>query len=422
MHASGTPAAASRAGVLLATIAAVACFSLPADTARAQGEAAARKLPLESYVLIPDRVFDGFVMREGYGVAVTDAKITAVGPVDSLPPGRRFDLRGATLLPGFIDLHTHLEFQEVPSVTVLRHGITTVRDLGGPVHAPIGGSGSLRHLSAGPMITAPHGYPTPVFGGSGEGHGHGAGPSVAVAEVGSPEQARRAVDHIVESGASVIKIMLEPGGSPGAPWSRHPTSVPPPWPMPSLEIVKAVVQQAHLRGRKVSAHLSGAAGVQLALDDGVDEWTHMPCDPLPASMLERAVAAEVKIVATLDTLSHCSGVLANAQHFVAKGGTLLYGTDMAHSELPWGFNSRELEMMMHASQGRLSAEGALSAATAKAGEHAGLAPLGQLVPGAPADMIAVKGNPLHRLKLLEYPELVISGGRFVVNDLIRSTP
>jgi imidazolonepropionase-like amidohydrolase len=54
-------------------------------------------------------------------------------------------------------------------------------------------------------------------------------------------------------------------------------------------------------------------------------------------------------------------------------------------------------------------------ATSKAGEHLGLAPLGTLTRGAPADIIAVRGNPFENFKPLEYPDLVISGGRVVVN-------
>jgi imidazolonepropionase-like amidohydrolase len=56
----------------------------------------------------------------------------------------------------------------------------------------------------------------------------------------------------------------------------------------------------------------------------------------------------------------------------------------------------------------------LSAATARAGEHLGLSPLGQLVEGAPADLIAVRGNAVKRFKLLEYPDLVVAGGAIVV--------
>ncbi len=60
--------------------------------------------------------------------------------------------------------------------------------------------------------------------------------------------------------------------------------------------------------------------------------------------------------------------------------------------------------------GQLTALEVLSAATARAGEHLGLAPLGQLIDGAPADLIGVRGNPIDQFKPLEYPDLVISGG------------
>ena len=58
----------------------------------------------------------------------------------------------------------------------------------------------------------------------------------------------------------------------------------------------------------------------------------------------------------------------------------------------------------------------LKAATSGAGEHLGLAPLGTLTSGAPADLIAVRGNPIEKFKLLEYPDLVMSGGRVIVNN------
>ncbi|MBD5801955.1 imidazolonepropionase [Azoarcus sp. Aa7] len=391
---------------------------LPAP-ARAEQAGGGATPATDEYVLLPDRVFDGYTMREGHGVAVRGAVITAVGPAATLPAARRHVLAGATLLPGFIDLHGHVAVQGVPPATVLRHGTTTVRDLTGPARPLGGGDGSLRQLAAGPILTAPQGYPLPVWGGGG-GHGHGDAAALAV-EVTDVAQAREVVNHLVDAGASVVKIALEPGGSPGAPWSKHAARVPSPWPLLAPDVLKAIVRGAHDRGRKVSAHLSNATGARLALDAGVDEWAHMPCEALPEDMLARAVTAGVRIVGTLDTQSQCSGVLANTREFVARGGTLLYGTDMAHTELPWGINARELELMLHASHGKLNAEAVLSAATGKAGEHLGMAPLGRLVPGAPADLVAVRGNPLHAFKRLEYPELVISGGRFVVDDLLRGS-
>ncbi len=65
--------------------------------------------------------------------------------------------------------------------------------------------------------------------------------------------------------------------------------------------------------------------------------------------------------------------------------------------------------------GNMQAIDVLKAATSKAGRHLNIPLLGTLQQGAPADLIAVKGNPLYALKLLEYPDLVVSGGEIVVN-------
>lgn len=57
----------------------------------------------------------------------------------------------------------------------------------------------------------------------------------------------------------------------------------------------------------------------------------------------------------------------------------------------------------------------LRVATSKAGQHLNIPLLGTLQPDAPADIIAVRGNPMHTLKNLEYPDLVISGGQIIIN-------
>ncbi|MCK0507352.1 hypothetical protein [Aromatoleum anaerobium] len=200
----------TRTARALAALALISGLPAPVDAEQGVGGATPA---VDEYVLIPDRVFDGYMMREGYGVAVRGAVITAVRPAATLPAARRHVLAGATLLPGFIDLHGHVAVQGIPPATVLRHGTTTVRDLTGPARAPVGGSGSLRQLTAGPILTAPHGYPLPVWAGGGD-HGHG--DAALAVEVADVEQALKVVNHLVDAGASVIKIALEPGGSPGA--------------------------------------------------------------------------------------------------------------------------------------------------------------------------------------------------------------
>ena len=94
-------------------------------------------------------------------------KITQVGTPEELSGrcGNRINLGNATILPGFIESHAHITFQNVRKDSVLEHGITTVQDTGGPLMAAEGGQGNLRLLSTGPIIQAPGGYPLNVFGG-----------------------------------------------------------------------------------------------------------------------------------------------------------------------------------------------------------------------------------------------------------------
>jgi imidazolonepropionase-like amidohydrolase len=369
------------------------------DTAHQSATSPARQRFGDRYVLAADRVFDGTRMLAGHAVAVSDGKITAVAPAGRLAgPGECIRFAG-TLLPGFIELHAHLRLGEVPPDVVLRHGLTTVRETGGPLAPPSGGDGRLRLLAAGPILTAPGGYPVPVFG-----------PDTAL-EVADIPAAQEAVGRLAAGGAAFIKIALEPGGSPGAPWtSGHQPAYPPPWPVMPPEVARAIVGAAHARGLIVSVHLSGPAGAALALDAGADEWAHVPCDPIPRELATRAAAADVRVVSTLDTLSHCPGTAANATLLAEAGISLLYGTDLAHPDVPWGINAHELMLMAHTAYRNRPPVEVLSAATARAGAHLGLAPLGQLADGAPADLIGVRGNPLEGFKPLEYPDLVISGG------------
>jgi hypothetical protein len=381
-----------------------------------------------SILLHAARVFDGNSIRTNTSVLVINGQIAQIDTRESFKSSNAkiIDLGDATILPGFIELHAHLTFQNVPAATVLKHGITTIRDLGGPVHKPYGGDGSLRVLTSGPIITAPGGYPIP-----------GLGETNIAKAVATEEAARATVRDLVSKGAVVIKIALEPGGEAGAPWSsshghshdhhaqmsaEHANAPHQPahnaskkaWPLLPENVVKAIVDEAHKHNRKVSAHIAEAKGAQIAINAGVDEWAHVPCDIIPEALLKKAVAQKVKIVTTLDTLSKCSGVAHNASTWTALGGEFLYGAEIAHPDIPWGIDAQELIYMMQ--MARMGLIDVLRAATAKAGQHLNLPLLGTLQSGAPADIIAVKGDPTHALKILEYPDLVISGGKIVVHN------
>jgi hypothetical protein len=229
-----------------------------------------------------ERVFDGHDMRDHAAVLISGSKIIAVGSREALQSQADDELAlgDATILPGFIELHAHLALHKVPRDIVLRHGVTTVRDVGGPLSAPSGGVGALRLLTAGPIITIPGGYPISVFG---KGY---------VAEtVGTAAEAKELVRRLVAGGAAVIKIALEPGGEPGAPWSLgHHAGAAPPWPIASPEIVGAIVGEAHRLGKIVTAHIGESRGAAIALAAGVDEWAHVPCSAIDEELLRQAVA------------------------------------------------------------------------------------------------------------------------------------
>ena len=372
------------------------------------------------------RVFDGNNIRTNTSILVINGKIAQIGSRESFQSSnaKAIDLGDATILPGFIELHAHLSFQNIPADTVLKHGITTIRDVGGPIHKPYGGSGSLRVLTSGPIITAPNGYPISILGNT----------NVATA-VSTEKEARETVRDLINGGAVVIKVALEPGGEAGAPWSSghdhgsghghghhdqpgvehvnahhkhaHDASKQA-WPLLPESTVKAIVDEAHRNNRKVTAHIAEAKGAQIAINAGVDEWAHVPCDIIPESLLKKAVAQNVKIVTTMDTLSKCLGVAHNAGAWAALGGEFLYGAEVAHPDIPRGIDAQELMYMRQLANMELI--DVLRAATSKAGQHLGLPLLGTLQRGAPADIIAVRGDPTHNLKILEYPDLVISGG------------
>jgi hypothetical protein len=380
------------------------------------------------------RLFDGETFKTDMSVLIEKGRIKEVGTHSAFKDSDTsvLDLGDATLLPGFVELHAHLGFQHIPADVVLEHGITTLRDVGGPVHPPQGGDGRLRVLTSGLILTAPGGYPIP-----------GMGAADIARPVANAEEARQAVREMVEGGAAVIKVALEPGGEHGAPWAGghghghgggrahaappaashagHPgpaqggyaAHVPAVWPLLPEAVVRAIVDEAHKVRRKVTAHVAEEQGVTIALNAGIDEWAHLPCAPISEPLLKRAVMQQVKIVTTLDTLSKCAGIVQNAQTLAALGADFYYGAEVAHPDIPWGIDVQEMNLMMQ--WANMSHLDVLKAATSKAGRYLNIPLLGTIRPYAPADLIAVKGELAHSFKALEYPALVISGGHIIVN-------
>jgi imidazolonepropionase-like amidohydrolase len=343
-------------------------------------------------------VFDG-----GGGPPVPDRTVVAaggliqrIGPATATgPPGGAVvvDGTGATLLPGFVDAHVHLDFYS--PAQVLAGGVTTVRDLGWPAgrlaalsaRAAAPGAASPRLLAAGQIVTVPGGYPT---------RARWAPPGTARPVDGAAE-AVAAVAELAETGAAVIKVALDDRVGPTLP----------------APVLAAIVRAAGERGLGVTAHVGTAAEAVTALAAGVGELAHWPFDhsPLPDPLVD-ALAESVVAVPTLH-IDPSPARRAGVRRFVARGGRVVYGTDLGNQGPPPAVDVEELRLLVEAG---LRPVQALAAATSLAADHLGLAGTGRVAPGARADLLLVDGDPLDDLAALSRVRLVTRDGRVAANS------
>ena len=261
-----------------------------------------------------DRLFDGERMIADGAVAITGDRVVAVGAAARARSARRTRaFADATILPGLVDLHVHgIGCGQVASA------VTTVRDLAAPLsvlpleqrpRAP-------RVVAAGPFLAAPGGYPAPVHG-------------IAITKVvRGTKEARAAVKLLARRGAGVIKVGLTP---------RFPNL--------SRAELRAIVDEAHAAGLRVSAHVDDSDGTRTALAVGVDDLAHMPAER-DEELMRRVARAGIEIVGTLHVRRYArAAALANARAFVRAGGTLLYGSDFGNPGIPTGVDREELRLM-----------------------------------------------------------------------------
>lgn len=296
---------------------------------------------------------------------------------------------GCWVSPGVVDAHVHLAFGSPERA--LAGGVVALRDLGAPPVLARGwrSAGPPCCAVAGPVVTAPGGYPTRSWGADGFG-----------ALAGSPQQARDVVRVLAADGVDLVKVALEPGG--GAP-------------VPSPEVLRALVDAAHDAGLPVTAHALTVEMVTRALDAGVDELAHTPVEPLPASLLARLATTMTPVVSTLQTLAAGGagrGALANAAALHAAGVPLLYGTDLGNTGTSPGVDPRELDRLADAGLGRA---GALRRAVEGARWAVGLqeATPGRVVIGEPAALVLLPDDPLAEPAAWRAPLAVVAGARLV---------
>ena len=405
----------------------------------AQANPAARPLVLKAA-----RMFDGRsdTLISNPVIVINGTTITAIGgaiPADA----EVIDLGDATLLPGFIDCHTHLTGESsdnwyadfyrgammfpaeqalhasVNARKVLDAGFTTVRDLGANDYVDIGLRNAINDGTVpGPrMLVAVH-----AIGATG-GHGdsdpappdrvHNSGILEGVCN--GADECRAAVRSQIKYGADVIKLM--PSG--GVLSLSDPVDAP----ELSQGEMNAIVEEAHHWGRKAAAHCHGDVAARMAIDAGVDsiehgsflqpetlqkmkdkgvylvgtllagEWTGGKADKFPPVIAQKAKAA----------LAARSEMYRNAMKIGVK---IAFGTDSAVS--PHGINAKEFALMTKLG---VSPVAALKAATSVASALLGIDDkVGTLEKGKLADIVAVPGNPLTDITTTEHVKFVMKEG------------
>lgn len=263
---------------------------------------------------------------------------------------------------------------------MLRHGVTTVRDLGWPLAAPL--TGGPHVLRAGQILTAPGGYPFRAAW----------APRGTAREVLDDDDARAAVAEQHAAGSCVIKIAQEP---------RAGVTMP-------AGTVAAICSEAHARGLRVTSHCGSIAELQIALDAGVDELAHgvWSDEHVPDALLDEMHARGTAILSTLH-IDPSESRLSTVARYAARGGLVLYGTDMGNPPVPGGIDAEEIRSL---GETLGSLEAALASATSSAAGWLGLDDRGRIEPGARADVVVVAGDPRTDVRALERVSLVMRAG------------
>ncbi|MDQ3956098.1 MAG: amidohydrolase family protein [Actinomycetota bacterium] len=327
-------------------------------------------------------------------IVIENGRIAAVGSSGTArvrEPATTVDTTGSLLMPGFIDAHVHIGFH--PPETVLANGVTTVRDLAWPpkvIHRLAERSRDSAFpgpliVAAGPMLTAPGGYPTRAAWAP-EGTGR---------VVDGPDDARAAVATTVEEGAAIIKVALNPEAGPTL----------------DGDTLTAVVEAAHERGLKVTGHVAGLEELDKALDAGMDELAHMLMsdERIPDDTIARMVERGLTVVPTLSVRfgGERRTAIDNLRRFHRAGGRVIYGTDLGNAGPQPGIDGREIRAMAAAG---MTVSEIVRSATVDAARWLGLESKGVLAEGADADIVAVSINGLDEPDGLTRVETVWRGG------------
>ena len=340
------------------------------------------------------------VVERGRIVSVDKPVVASAG--DSI-----VDLSAYTVLPGLIDAHVHLAIGGTPrdnALADLRAGFTTIVDLGARTTRLLQIRDSINAgLIAGPRVLA-----AGIWIGRKDGVCEFGGIGIA----GGADAFRARVRENVAARADLIKACVS--GWPAAAYAK-----PDEYEMPD-SVLFAIVEESRRLGRKVIAHDISHGGVRAALRAGVDGLAH-------AAYVDGATARQMKdrgmfVITTLaslvgqDTSTASRDLVASVGRMHNAGVTLVFGTD--GGVLPHGQNAQEFMAMAQAGVKPLDA---IRAATINAASALGLADsVGVIAPGMVADLIAVEGDPVSDLTVMQRVRFVMSRGKVLAPGFGRS--
>ncbi len=385
-------------------------------------------------------------------VTVEGDKIVRIEPGYAVPPtgAEVIDLKNKTVLPGLIDCHVHLEWEQsrssytekyvlneadvafrsaVYAQRTLLAGFTTVRDLGGQ-----GANLALRNainsgLASGPRILTA-GRALSITGGHGDAT-TGAkwdlfdppGPEMGIAD--GLDECRAAVRNQVKRGADCIKVCATGGVLSLARDGRLPHY--------AQDELDVIVSTARDLGLQVAAHAHGDEGIRRAVLAGVVSIEHgtFMSDSTIALMKERgtwyvptltagwAVSDSARLakgffpeVVRVKALDIGPKIQATLVRAYKKGVKIAFGTDAG--VYPHGRNNLEFGHMADAGMPPIAI---LRAATLDAATMLRMSDqIGSLAPGLLADLIAVEGNPLDNIRAMEKVVFVMKGGRVFLGE------
>ncbi|WP_380872966.1 Xaa-Pro dipeptidase [Sphingomonas sp. DBB INV C78] len=393
----------------------------------------------------------GKAPRRNATIIVRGGKIAEVrdGFVDAPAGARVIDLKDRFVLPGLIDAHVHLESDRAGNEGLLASftegvpmhayeaawnarktldaGFTTVRNLGDSDGATLalrdaiarGWAVGPRIVDAGTSISTTSGHMDGRLGLNDDQRHHTGSPENLC---DGPESCRQAVRVQIGRGADVIKIATTGGVNSriGAGLGKQMFD----------DEAKAIVDTAHLYGKKVAVHAHGADGIALALAAGADSIEHGTLmDDADIAAFKKSGAYYVPTLSTVngyleriakDPNAYAPDVRAKIdwrisitgkalEKAVPAGVKIAFGTDAGVSK--HGRNGDEFELMV---KHGMTPMGAIVAATTNAADLLGLKDqVGSIEPGKAADLIAVAGDPLADVKVLKAVGFVMKGGDVV---------